>query len=490
MQFKNFADRLGSGYGPGVEVEQADCSTLWGCYKFVLCYGLRQGGGIGEVMFISIDWLWLTHITYFLIVILMLLSIIFGIIIDTFSSLRAEKNRRMIDTTEVCFICGIDKQVFDRASDEPDGFRNHVQLDHNMWNYLYYIFMLWEQDRDDDDGLEQYVRKAIEANEITWFPIRKAIRLDQAASEEEVTVKEISDALDALERTVNLKIGSFQAEMASVLEQWSSATRQEYSQGDVKSGIARFLQDHNVAELVVDDAADQGVSLGGSVAGSEDGDERPADGDAEDQGSDFLEVPLHPDEEGVHEDEHMEPADHAEGVEEVFGIQLTLPTNRTRRFVNSPPSELLQEDVEDMPAAAADTPRSAPLEAREEPQEMDDVSQLEADDDLSVAAALEPATALEAVDGAVDVVEAAEQAEVEAEAEVLEMSDFEEEQPAPVPAPAAINRQQNQHHLVVQEYVADLLQAAAERAQPPPSREHQMARGFVEELLSEFTEQA
>ncbi|RYG94048.1 hypothetical protein EON65_58040, partial [archaeon] len=131
---------------------------------------MRQGGGIGEVMLVTVGPLWLTVFTYFLIVIVMILNIVFGIIIDTFSSLRADKERRLVDTTEVCFICGIDKQVFDRASDEPEGFTTHIKLDHNMWNYLYYIFMLWEQDRDDDDGLEQYVRRAIDANEITWFP--------------------------------------------------------------------------------------------------------------------------------------------------------------------------------------------------------------------------------------------------------------------------------------------------------------------------------
>jgi inositol 1,4,5-triphosphate receptor type 3 len=72
-----------------------------------------------------------------------------------------EKLERNRDTLEVCFICGINKQVFDRASDEPEGFKTHIKVDHNMWNYLYFIFMLWEQDKDDDDGLEQYVRRAI-----------------------------------------------------------------------------------------------------------------------------------------------------------------------------------------------------------------------------------------------------------------------------------------------------------------------------------------
>jgi uncharacterized protein with ATP-grasp and redox domains len=160
----------------------------------------------------------------------MLLNIIFGIIIDTFSSLRADKLKRSTDTLEVCFICSIDKQVFDRASDEPDGFQNHIKLDHNMWNDLYYIFLLREQDRDDDDGLEQFVRRAIEANEI-----------DQAATVEEETLKEISQKLQEYESSVIGKINLFQSEMNILLEQIAASTRQTYESGEIKKWYCKLL---------------------------------------------------------------------------------------------------------------------------------------------------------------------------------------------------------------------------------------------------------
>jgi len=207
-------------------------------------------------MNLSIGTQWLSDFTYFLIVIVMLLNIIFGIIIDTFSSLRADKLKRSTDTLEVCFICSIDKQVFDRASDEPDGFQNHIKLDHNMWNYLYYIFLLWEQDRDDDDGLEQFVRRAIEANEIVWFPLNKAIRLDQAATVEEETLKDISTKLQEYESSVTTKLSSFQNEMNMLLEQISAATRQTYESGEIKNGIANFLRQYNLTEVAVDESVD------------------------------------------------------------------------------------------------------------------------------------------------------------------------------------------------------------------------------------------
>jgi hypothetical protein len=169
-------------------------------------------------MNLTIGTRWVLDQAYYLLVILVLLNIIFGIIIDTFGSLRLDKLQRAEDTLNVCFICGIEKQIFDRASDEPDGFKTHIKLDHNMWNYLYFIFLLWEQDKDDDDGLEQYVRRAIAANEITWFPLHKAIRLDQAASEEESLLNDLKRKIKASESSVARKLDKFQTEINVVLE--------------------------------------------------------------------------------------------------------------------------------------------------------------------------------------------------------------------------------------------------------------------------------
>lgn len=199
---------------------------------------------------------WLMDETYFLLMIVMLLNIIFGIIIDTFSSLRAAKEARELDTEEVCFICGIDKQIFDRASDEPDGFQTHVKLDHNMWNYLYFIFLLWEQDKDDDDGMEQYVRRAIDADEIIWFPLNKAIRLNQAATEEEIILQDIDTKLRVVETNLSKKLANFQTELNSLMEQLSTATKLEYKRGEVKSSIAEYLISQSSIEKLIDDGAE------------------------------------------------------------------------------------------------------------------------------------------------------------------------------------------------------------------------------------------
>lgn len=106
----------------------------------------------------------------------LVLFIYVGITIDTFVSLRRELETRTEDTLERCFICGIEKNVFNRTLDR-NAFKQHIKYDQNLWSYIYFIMFIWEQDKDDDDGFETYVRKCIANNDLSWFPMNKAVRL-------------------------------------------------------------------------------------------------------------------------------------------------------------------------------------------------------------------------------------------------------------------------------------------------------------------------
>ena len=93
-----------------------DCNTLWNCMKAVTRYGLSSAGGAGDIMIHTLGSRYLLDLTFFLVVLIVVLNLIFGIIINAFSSLREESKARMANITETCFICGIDNQTFDRAS--------------------------------------------------------------------------------------------------------------------------------------------------------------------------------------------------------------------------------------------------------------------------------------------------------------------------------------------------------------------------------------
>ena len=171
---------------------------------------------------------WIVDVLFFLTILVVVLNLVYGIIIMTFSVLRSEKADREDNTANICFICGIDRAEFDRASEKGDGFKLHIKFDHNMWNYVKFMIFLWEQDRDDDDGLEQFVRRAILANDLNRFPMNKAIRLESARSNEEDIVKALDQRVRGVDKHLTNRLALVQSEVNVVLEQVSQALKQEH----------------------------------------------------------------------------------------------------------------------------------------------------------------------------------------------------------------------------------------------------------------------
>ena len=183
----------------------------------MLLYG--SSGNFGPDMFQALDARWIFYFLYDLAIRFVLLNVVRGITVDTFSELREVKLERLRDTQETCFICGINKQIFDRDKNSK-GFRVHIKVEHNMWNYLFFMIHLWEQDKDDDDGLEQYVRRCIDSLDISWMPANKAISLSATlikteANETNQTKEIFTSNLSQVEQNFISKMNQFQTEVSS-----------------------------------------------------------------------------------------------------------------------------------------------------------------------------------------------------------------------------------------------------------------------------------
>lgn len=110
------------------------CRSLFHCYMSTLNFGLRNGGGIGDSL-PSNSWYneskevyllrSINDLSFMMIIILLFFNIIFGIIIDTFAGLRDEAAVMEDDMKNVCFICGTDRQTFDK--DSANGFMHHIK---------------------------------------------------------------------------------------------------------------------------------------------------------------------------------------------------------------------------------------------------------------------------------------------------------------------------------------------------------------------------
>ena len=93
-------------------VKERVCDSLIMCIITTLNQGLRNGGGIGDVLRSpsAAEPLFVARVIYdllfFFVVIIIILNLIFGVIIDTFADLRSEKQQKEEILKNTCFICG------------------------------------------------------------------------------------------------------------------------------------------------------------------------------------------------------------------------------------------------------------------------------------------------------------------------------------------------------------------------------------------------
>ncbi|KAE8292691.1 Inositol 1,4,5-trisphosphate receptor type 3 IP3 receptor isoform 3 [Larimichthys crocea] len=161
------------------ETERA-CDTLLMCIVTVMNHGLRNGGGVGDVLRkpSKNEPLFPARVVYdllfYFIVIIIVLNLIFGVIIDTFADLRSEKQKKEEILKTTCFICGLERDKFDNKT---VSFEEHIKLEHNIWNYLYFIVLVREKNKTDYTGPESYVAHMIKNNNLDWFPRMQAMSL-------------------------------------------------------------------------------------------------------------------------------------------------------------------------------------------------------------------------------------------------------------------------------------------------------------------------
>ncbi|KAL7671241.1 hypothetical protein ACOME3_006142 [Neoechinorhynchus agilis] len=179
----------------GIEVVPSDsekqeraCDTLRTCIITTLNKGLRNGGGIGDVLRepSSKEAIYLFRVIYdlmfFFIVIIITLNLIFGVIIDNFADIREEKQRNEEILRNTCFICGLDRRSFDN---QETTFDEHIQRVHNMWDYVYFMVLIKVKDPTEFTGPESYVHEMIEKENLDWFPRMRTMALDSRETKKE-----------------------------------------------------------------------------------------------------------------------------------------------------------------------------------------------------------------------------------------------------------------------------------------------------------------
>ncbi|KAJ3091045.1 hypothetical protein HK102_001865 [Quaeritorhiza haematococci] len=180
------------------------CDSLFECFITILSYGVRAGGGVGDLLNVPIDENLESYaarialdLSFFLVVVIFILNVIFGIIFDTFGLLREERRAIHDDLRTSCFICSIHASEFQRSG---KGFDHHVKHEHNIWHYLFFIVHLNTKDVTEYTSHESYVADKLAKNDMSFFPVNRALALNRRESEEDQDerLKKIEEKLSML----------------------------------------------------------------------------------------------------------------------------------------------------------------------------------------------------------------------------------------------------------------------------------------------------
>ncbi|XP_072305545.1 inositol 1,4,5-trisphosphate-gated calcium channel ITPR3 [Eucyclogobius newberryi] len=214
------------------------CDTLLMCIVTVLNHGLRNGGGVGDVLRkpSKNEPLFPARVVYdllfYFIVIIIVLNLIFGVIIDTFADLRSEKQKKEEILKTTCFICGLERDKFDNKT---VSFEEHIKMEHNIWNYLYFIVLVREKNKTDYTGPESYVAHMIKNNNLDWFPRMQAMSLVVTdADGEQNEMRMLQDKLASTMKVVTTLTGQLNELKEQMTEQ--RKRRQRMGFVDVQNG--------------------------------------------------------------------------------------------------------------------------------------------------------------------------------------------------------------------------------------------------------------
>lgn len=193
------------------------CTDAYQCFLNILDMGLRSGGGIADKLsledyrsdtrgryFLRV----LFDLSFYMLMIAILLNLIFGMIVDAFGDLRDRKKEAEEDQADVCLICGLDRRALRGLS-----FDDHRQNDHNIWNYVSFVTYLrlkYTNHRTDMNGIENSIYNAYLEGEYDWFPIERSLSHEvlmrrqekEKEDEEDQFAQKIQENLDNLK---NLK---------------------------------------------------------------------------------------------------------------------------------------------------------------------------------------------------------------------------------------------------------------------------------------------
>ena len=152
------------------------CSSSIQCLLFFINYGIRSGGGIGDLLgipsfkdnYLFFLVIFFYEIAFHLCIVMIFANVFLGLIADAFGELREAAWEKDNDKKNICFICQIDS---DTCAVKGIDFEDHCQNKHNIWNYAYFLCYLYMKDENEYNIMEYKIMSSINELNLSWMPI-------------------------------------------------------------------------------------------------------------------------------------------------------------------------------------------------------------------------------------------------------------------------------------------------------------------------------
>ena len=151
------------------------CLCLSFCFMTNFDAGIRARGGAADQMVrISFERnrniyynRIIYDVSYFLICIIIMIDLVFGIILGTFSDMRGNERKLDNDKINNCFICHINREIVEKRKED---FKFHREKKHYLWNYVDYMIFLKFSDSHELNAFNSFAKHNLNLKNICFFP--------------------------------------------------------------------------------------------------------------------------------------------------------------------------------------------------------------------------------------------------------------------------------------------------------------------------------
>ena len=126
----------------------------------------------------------ITDMVFYITVILLLLNMINGVIVSTFSQIREMSQQKEDDINNKCFICNIERKIFEKKKKD---FLKHQEEEHNLTHYIMFFIYVLRISEKDLDADQTFIVDCLNNKDNRCFPLKmtRSIGVVEDEGEEE-----------------------------------------------------------------------------------------------------------------------------------------------------------------------------------------------------------------------------------------------------------------------------------------------------------------